>query len=240
MSDYRYTYNYTSGDLVFDFIDEIVYCENTITVLDMQGLINGCREAEDSWIGIEFPSICRASGKNNLDVSTGVQIGITVELLGNWRIFSQKTSGKFVATAGNLIQGGSNLGGDPFEPNPLVNYISIQSAASTIVSVSSGSGLSTEEHNRLMALPTVTLTPEQDSKLMAIPEETLTTEEHDQLMIITTDGLLSEQRAKELILNRNNTISNRRIVQYVAGGDTTVDVAYDADGVPSSEVIQAP
>lgn len=166
MSVYRYTYNYTSGDLVFDFIDEIIYCENTITVLDMQGLINGIREAECSEIGIQFPSIAAASGKNNLDVSTGVQIGITIELLGDWRIYSEKNSGKFVATGGNLIQGGPNLGGDPFKENPLVNYISIQSAASTIVNVSTGSGLSTEEHNRLMALPTSTLSEQRAKELM--------------------------------------------------------------------------
>lgn len=238
MSAYRYTYNYTSGDMVFDFIDEIIYCEDTITVLDMQGLTNGCREAEDSWVGIEFPSICEAEGKTDLDQLTGVQVGITLKLLGDWRIYSEKTSGKFVATAGNLVQGGPNLGGDPFEPNPLVNYISIQSAASTIVSVSSGSGLSTEEHNRLMAIPTVTLTPEQDAKLTAIPEDTLEADERAQLMGISTDELLTEQRAKELLINRNNTISNRRIVQYVAGGDTTVNVTYDADGIPSSEQMQ--
>lgn len=215
MSIYRYTYNYIYGDMIFDFVDQIIYCENTINVLDMQGLINGCREAECSEVGVEFPIICRASGKNNLDTNTGVQIGITLELLGDWRIYSQKTSGKFVATAGNLIQGGPNRDGDPFEPNNLVNYISIQSAASTIVNVSTGSGLSNEEHVKLMSLSVETLTVEEHDKLMEIPSETLTVEQNNNLInALKLDDFTETMDI--LIAQNSELLTEDKFIQYIS------------------------
>ena len=109
------------------------------------------------------------TGKNYLDTDAGIQVGITVQLLGNWVIYSEKDSGVFRVLGGNLVQVG---GGDPFAPNPDLTYVNILSAASTVVSVSSGSGLSTEEHNKLMSVPSTTLEQEEKDTINLTSEIT--------------------------------------------------------------------
>lgn len=66
-----------------------------------------------------------------------------------------------------------------------LNNVSIASAnAAGLIElqVDSGSGLSQEEHDKLIGLPDDTLTTEEHDKLMAISPSGLTTDEHDQLM----------------------------------------------------------
>lgn len=174
-----------------DFTNNEINCSNDIDTLLVQDLNNVIREAEASPIGMCFDTICNTSGKEDLDVDNGVQVGITLELLGNWLVYSEKTSGRFRVTGGNLLR---SDGEDPFKENTLVSYVNIQSAASTIVSVSSGSGLSTAEHNQLMALPTTTLESDERSQLLAIPTETLTSAENTQLFAIPTDTVSINQQ----------------------------------------------
>lgn len=145
----EYVYTYTDGTMTFNFDDSIIETSLSIDTLEIQDLVNGSREAEYSWTGMCFGKICNASGKEYLDTDNGVQVGITCVLLGDWKIHSQKISGVFRVLGGNLVQ---VSGGDPFLPNNLITYINILSASSTIVQVSTGSGLSTAEHNALMAI----------------------------------------------------------------------------------------
>lgn len=204
-----YTYSGINGDIVLDFVSQIISCENTIVTLEIQELVNACREAEYSEKGIAFPKICNASGKDYLDTDNGVQVGITIVLLDTWRVYTERNSGVFKVIGGNLVQ---VSGGDPFEPNSLVTYVNIQSAASTVVSISSGSGLSTEEHN----------------KLMAIPEETVTEERFIDLTFNRNNTVTGEGTSK-------------RITSYVAGEDVEVNVTYDTEdeyALPISEEIQ--
>ena len=229
-----HVFNGVDGDITFDFTTQIISCENTIDTLSIQELVDGCREAEYSAEGIAFPKICNASGKDYLDVDNGVQVGITIVLLDGWVVYTERNTGVFKVTGGNLVQ---VSGGDPFEPNPLVTYVNIQSAASTVVSVSSGSGLSTAEHNKLMGLPDVTLTEEQDTRL-----ETIETAVGEQL---------TEERFTDLTFNRANTIAgigaSKRITDYTAGtvdggGEIDVAVNYDSEdeyALPSSEELQS-
>lgn len=170
-----YTYIGTTGDLVFDFTNQIIHCENTISNLEIQEIVNGCREAENSETGMAFPKICNSSGKDFLDVDNGVQVGITIVLLDNWLILTEKNSGVFRVLGGNLVQ---VSGGNPFAENTSITYVNIQSAASTVVSVSSGSGLSVAEHNRLFALPTTTL--ETDEREAVIATNEIVTEIRDE------------------------------------------------------------
>jgi hypothetical protein len=222
-------YSALTGDITIDFSTQIISCENSIVTLEIQELVDACREAEYSDAGIAFPKICNASGKDYLDVDNGVQVGITIVLLDGWRIYTEKNTGVFKVVGGNLVQ---VSGGDPFEPNPLVTYVNIQSAASTVVAVSSGSGLSTAEHNQLMAIPQETITAEQEEKIDAI--------------VAGQAGQLTENRFIDLTFNRTNSIAgtgaNKRITGYKAGegDDVEVTVAYDtADeyALPESETV---
>jgi hypothetical protein len=160
-----YTYTGTDDTIVIDFTNQEINVGSGFDTLEVQEVNDAIREAEASAIGCAFSSICDTSGKESLDVTNGVTVGITLELLESWLIYSEKTSGTFRVIGGNLLQSG---GGDPFKPNPLVTYINIQSAASTIVQVSTGSGLSTAEHNQLMAIPTETLTSAESTALDTI------------------------------------------------------------------------
>lgn len=227
----EHTYNGVNGDITINFTTEIISCENTIETLEIQELVDACREAEYSEKGIAFTKICNASGKDYLDIDNGVQVGITIVLLGNWVVYTERNSGVFKVTGGNLVQ---VSGGDPFEPNPLVTYVNIQSAAGTVVSISSGSGLSTAEHNQLMAIPLSTLSTEESQRL-----ETIETEQQKQL---------TEDRFVNLNFRRTNTITgtgvDKKISGYTAGdpNDDPVDVAVTYDeagqlGLPESESI---
>lgn len=224
MSVNQYVYHSISGDWVFDFDEEIISCSPLVSTLTIQELINACRKAECSDLGISYLKICDAGGKNYLDTDAGIQVGITVQLLGNWVIYSEKDSGVFRVLGGNLVQVG---GGDPFAPNPDITYVNILSAASTVVSVSSGSGLSTEEHNKLMSVPSTTLEQEEKDTINLTSEITQ--------MIAANQVMLAD--LKKLLFERQNTIQNKKITSYIAGEDTTVNVTYNSDGVPISETI---
>ncbi len=226
-----YTFPGIAGDIYIDFTEQIISCADTIVTLEIQELVDACRAAEYSESGVSFPKICNASGKEYLDINNGVQVGITIVLLGNWRVYTLRDAGVFKVTGGNLVQ---VSGGDPFEPNPAVTYINIQSAASTIVSVSSGSGLSAAEHTKLMGIPSETLTPEQNARLAAIQS--------------AQAQQLTENRFVDLQFNRQNTIvgtgENKRISGYRAGeageGQIEVTVVYDEVGalkLPQSETV---
>jgi hypothetical protein len=220
-----YVYTGLAGTYTFNFSTQIISCQNTIDNVTIQELTNACREAENSTTGIAFPKICNASGKDYLDVNIGVQLSITIVLLDGWLIYSTKSSGVFKVYGGNLVQ---VSGGDPFLPNPLVTEVNILSAAGTVVTVSSGSGLSTEEHNRLMALPQTTFDETDRQTLDGIGTAIEGIE----------SGKLSTEDFKKYLLNRVNTIVDKKITQYRAGGDAVVNVTYDGDGIPSSEGLQ--
>lgn len=207
-----------TGYVLFDLTNQEINISSDYDTLEVQEINDVIREAEASSIGSVFSRICDTSGKEELDTDTGVSVGITLELLDNWVIYSEKTSGVFKVYGGNLLR---SDGADPFKANTLITYVVVQSAASTIVSISSGSGLSTEEHNRLFALPTKTLTDAQETQLETIEMEQLT-----------------EDRFTDLTFNRQNTIegteTEKRITGYTAGtvsggGEININVTYDSE-----------
>lgn len=133
----------------FDFKNELINITSPQTEVSIQDLIDEIRTAEASEEGIQYDVIAGASGKESL--GSGVSVGITVELLGNWQL--KFWSGSYIAkiTGGNLVGGPS---GDPVAYTAGVQVLLIQSAASTVVSVSTGGALTTEEHDQLMATAT--------------------------------------------------------------------------------------
>ena len=207
-----YTYEGSLGTIEIDFTNQEINIDANYDTLEVQELNDAAREAEAQGIGCAFPPICRTSGKSTLDVDTGVTTGITFELLDNWLVYSEKTSGAFKVYGGNLIRAD---GEDPFKANPLVTYVAILSAASTIVSISTGSGLSTEEHDHLLGLPTDAL------KTQAFKD-------------------LSFKRQNTI----EGTGINRRISQYIAGDpqseEATVDVEYDGTGTERLPLTETP
>jgi len=129
----------------FDFTNKLIEVLNPQTDVDVQDLYDACRQAEDSEVGIQYGQIVSASGKESL--GSGVSIGLTIELL-EWQLHFWDGSYMAKIAGGNLVGG---VGGDPVAYTAGVQVLLIQSAASTVVQISAGSGLSTEEHDQLMS-----------------------------------------------------------------------------------------
>lgn len=135
----EYVHEIAEGAITVKWLDgaitEEIHVEDTISTLLVQDLLNAIRAAEDTLDGISFGQIASADGKKSL--GGGVYGMLTVELLGNWLVYSTKSTGVFRVTGGNLIRHDES---DPFRPNNSITYLNIQSAAATIVSIEGGGG----------------------------------------------------------------------------------------------------
>jgi hypothetical protein len=128
-----YEYAATAGYIRFDFTNEEINVENTIDELEVQELNNAIRAAEEDPIGMGYTQIATVTGKVALDAT--VSVGITIELLGNWVLFTEKSSGTFKVLGGNLVRFDQS---DAFKPNTLVTNVFIQSANGTVVTTGGG------------------------------------------------------------------------------------------------------
>ena len=127
--------SYYSAPFTFDFSTSLIHVDVGYVSIDCIYLYNACKLAQASEEGIIYDRIGAGSGLN--DLGGGVQVGITVELLGNWQL--KFPTGDYVAkvSGGNLIGG---PGGDPIAYSAGVQTLLIQSAASTVVTGSGGGG----------------------------------------------------------------------------------------------------
>lgn len=104
--------------LTFDFINSIIEVPLPDTSIDIQTLLNEIRDMEDELNpSMSYPKIADAFGKQ--DLSGGVQVGITLVLLNNWKlrfaarlpctdpttqtVACEVTGGNLVAVSGNPI-----------------------------------------------------------------------------------------------------------------------------------------
>jgi hypothetical protein len=86
----------------FDDVNRIITIDPEVEVT-CQEILNACREFEDNWNGMDDAQIAEASGKQNL--GGGKQVGITLELLNDWRIkFAAKGTPTFCSVKdGNFV-----------------------------------------------------------------------------------------------------------------------------------------
>ncbi len=146
--------SYYSAPFTFNFTTSIIDVDAGVTDVDCSTFYSAIKLAQASEEGIIYDRIGKGSGLNTL--GPGVQVGLTVELLGSWQL--RFSAGNYIArvAGGNLIGG---PGDDPIAYTAGVQTLLIQSAASTVVQGGAGSGL----------------TPTQDAKLMSLPSDALTT-----------------------------------------------------------------
>lgn len=119
---------YYTAPFRFDFGTSLIEIDGGTADVDCGDLYDAIKSAQASEPGIIFNRIAIGSGLNSLGL--GVQVGLTVELLGAWQV--RFASGNYVAriAGGNLIGG---PGGDPVAYTAGVQTLLIQSAASTVV-----------------------------------------------------------------------------------------------------------
>ncbi len=130
---------YYVAPFTFNFTTSLVAVDNGITDIDCATFYDACKLAQASQEGIIYDRIAKGSGLNAL--GPGVQVGITVELLGAWQLYFQP--GNYIArvAGGNLIGGPS---GDPIAYSAGVQALLIQSANATIVTASGSIPTATE------------------------------------------------------------------------------------------------
>jgi hypothetical protein len=127
-----------SAPFTFDFGTSKVDVDAGSVDIDCATLYTACKLAQASVEGVIYERIAAGSGLNEL--GPGVQVGLTLELLGPWQL--RFPAGNYVArvAGGNLIGG---PGGDPIAYTAGVQTLLIQSAASTVVTAGGSSGSAT-------------------------------------------------------------------------------------------------
>ncbi len=121
--------------LAFDKIDQIITVESPATEITMQELINGIRDFEDEYYGVDIAKVANASGKEAL--GGGVLVGITVTLI-DWKLkFADRAGPDYIlcnATGGNLVtfDTGSQLYINPIEPAAYVTVVITASSSATL------------------------------------------------------------------------------------------------------------
>lgn len=123
--------SYYVAPFTFNFGTSLINVDSGVTDVDCSALYDAIKLAQASEEGIIYARIGKGSGLDAL--GPGVQVGITVELLGSWQLYFQP--GNYVArvAGGNLIGG---PGGDPIAYSAGVQALLIQSANATVVSAS--------------------------------------------------------------------------------------------------------
>lgn len=135
----------------FDHTSSLINITSPQNTLSCQDLLDAIRTEEASERGILHPQIATASGKE--DLGSGVSVGMTVALVEPWQVKFWADNYIAKVAGGNLVGG---IAGDPIAYSAGVQVLLVQSAASTVVTLSTGSGLSSEEHDKLMAVPAAT------------------------------------------------------------------------------------
>jgi hypothetical protein len=153
--------------IIFDRINKIIEIESPDIEVTIQELYNAICDYQDEQVNMDLPTIAQAAGKTEL--SSGVVVGITLELLDSWQLKFEDRGGPLwvqcVVKDGNLVGG---VLGNPIATSTFVQVKMIQSAAATIVSTG-GSALTAEEHDKLM----LTSEPGDAMTLTASERETL-------------------------------------------------------------------
>lgn len=143
---------YYTAPFTFNFDAFAIDVDSGTTDIDCEQLYDAIKLAQASAEGIIYDRIGAGSGLNAL--GPGVQVGITVELLGSWQL--RFPTGNYIArvAGGNLIGGPS---GDPIAYSAGVQTLLIQSAASTVVST--GGAVPTASQNAAAVLSAMNAAP---------------------------------------------------------------------------------
>jgi hypothetical protein len=143
---------YYAAPFTFDFVTSRIDVDAGVTDIDCATLYTAIKVAQASDEGIIYDRIGKGSGLSTL--GPGVQVGLTVEVLGAWQL--RFPAGNYIAriAGGNFIGG---PGGDPIAYTAGVQTLLIQSAASTVVTA--GGSVPTAAQNAAAVLAAAATTP---------------------------------------------------------------------------------
>jgi hypothetical protein len=143
---------YYAAPFTFDFVTSRIDVDVGVDDVDCAALYSAIKAAQASEEGIIYDRIGKGSGLSAL--GPGVQVGLTVEVLGAWQL--RFPAGNYIARiAGGNFLGGP--GGDPIAYPAGVQTLLIQSAASTVVTA--GGSVPTAAQNAAAILAAAAVTP---------------------------------------------------------------------------------
>lgn len=129
--------------ITFNQSTQRIVITSPTTAVTIQQLLDAIRAEEQSVRGMAFDKIANASGKEAL--SGSVSTGITLVLLDNWQIEPYAGNYTLTINGGNLVQGTTS---DPVAYVVGGPQVELTLAVSAAI-VTSGSGLSSDEQDRL-------------------------------------------------------------------------------------------
>jgi len=123
--------------IVFDKYNKLVVVEAPDTDITIQELVDAIRDWQDELANMETDNVCNAYGKQ--DLGAGLKVGITLELINDWRIAFEDRAGPTwtvcTVLGGNLVA--INVyGNNPIYPATYVNTMIAQSSSATLISAS--------------------------------------------------------------------------------------------------------
>lgn len=188
---------------IFDFENSIIHVTSPQIIVGIQELINEIRSAEASEEGSQYSKIADASGKE--DLGGGVSVGITIELLGQWQLKFWETGSIVKVSGGNLVGGPD---GDPIAYTAGVQALLIQSAAGTVTTISTGSGLSADEKEALSRVDTLSQMTNTNVTFLKDIEGGKWTVVNDQMVFFKADNLTEIARFNLYDEDGNATTTN--------------------------------
>lgn len=223
--------------VTFDRLTKIIEVEAPATEIEVQDLANAIQQWQSLQENLDIPQVATASGKTKL--STGVVVGITLELLDNWQLKFEDRPGpswvQCVVKEGNLVGG---ILENPIATSTFVQVKLIQSAAATIVTTG-GSALTAEEHDKLMdtSIPgdAMTLTLAERiaiaNKTLSLPdgvEASMTLKTAISAILSTVAGLGSGGGTANIAFrNTNNSADRVTMVVDINGNRSSVTINPD-------------
>jgi len=122
--------------ITFDKSQNTIEISIDVSSVTIQGLIDAIRDWEDSAEGIVVKSIANAYGKQ--DIGGGAKVGITLELINNWRVhFADRAAWTNCYVRGGNIVAINSYNNDPIKSANYVNTIIAQSSSPTLIESSS-------------------------------------------------------------------------------------------------------
>lgn len=117
--------------IVFEKTNKVVLIEKPETEVTIQDLINTIRAAEAKQGCIDDASLANAYGKQ--DLGGGAKVGITLELINNWRIqFEDRAEWTACYIKGGNLVAINDYDNNPIKSSAYVNTVIAQSTSPTI------------------------------------------------------------------------------------------------------------
>lgn len=120
--------------LEFDRINKNIIVKTPDTEVTVQELVNAIRDFEDEPINLDLKTLATTTGKQ--DLGGGVFVGITLELINDWRVkFEDRAGPSYISCRvknGNLIAKNA-YGDNPINPSAYTQVTVESSTSSSIL-----------------------------------------------------------------------------------------------------------